>query len=313
MTDPSGPAARWARPVARDVVEVDGPDAEAYLQGQCSQDVAALAVGASAEALLLSPQGKVDAWVRCTRTGPETFVLDTEAGWGSAVIARLERFKLRTRCTVRPLDWACLSVRTTTPGGPAGLTAPAGGTGGPVVAIEVDWPGWSGFDLLGPAPEGDGTLRAWVPEGSEAPEPAAWEAGRIAAGVPVLGAEVTEATIPAEVGLVDRTVSFAKGCYTGQELVARLDARGSKVARRLCGLVVAGDAVPPPGAEVRGEDGSAGGPVTSSAWSAVRGAPVALAVLHRRIEVPAPVAITWTDGDGTVREVAATAGTLPLG
>ena len=108
-------------------------------------DLRSLAVGASGEALLLGPQGKVDAWVRCTRTGPETFVLDTEAGWGSAVIARLERFKLRTRCTVRPLDWACLSLRTTTPGGPAGLTAPAGGTGGPVVAIEVDWPGWSGL------------------------------------------------------------------------------------------------------------------------------------------------------------------------
>ena len=66
-----------------------------------------------------------------------------------------------------------------------------------------------------------------------------WEAARIEAGVPVGGREVTESTIAAEVGLVDRTVSFTKGCFTGQELVARLDARGSKVARRLWGLVVA--------------------------------------------------------------------------
>ena len=64
---------------------------------------------------------------------------------------------------------------------------------------------------------------------------------RIEAGVPMGGREVTESTIAAEVGLVERTVSFTKGCFTGQELVARLDARGSKVARRLCGVVVAGD------------------------------------------------------------------------
>ncbi len=55
--------------------------------------------------------------------------------------------------------------------------------------------------------------------------------------MPVGGREMTEGTIAAEVGLVDRTVSFTKGCFTGQELVARLDARGSKVARRLCGVV----------------------------------------------------------------------------
>ena len=59
----------------------------------------------------------------------------------------------------------------------------------------------------------------------------AWEAARIEAGVPVNGREIVEGTIAAEVGLVERTVSFTKGCFTGQELVARLDARGSKVAR----------------------------------------------------------------------------------
>ena len=84
---------------------------------------------------------------------------------------------------------------------------------------------------------------------------AAWEAVRIEAGLPVNGRELVEGTIAAEVGLVERTVSFTKGCFTGQELVARLDARGSKVARHLRAVVVG------PADGVRGQpDG--GGPLS---------------------------------------------------
>jgi folate-binding protein YgfZ len=128
----------------------------------------------------------------------------------------------------------------------------------------------------------------------------AWEAARIEAGVPVGGREVTESTIAAEVGLVDRTVSFTKGCFTGQELVARLDARGSKVARRLCGLVVAGLVRPPVGSTVWTADGGHEvGTVTSVAWSERRGASVALATLHRRVEPPETVMVHWNGGEAT--------------
>ena len=206
-----------ARVVRRDVLEVAGPDALSYLQGQCSQDLAPLAVGDSSEALLLSPQGKVDAWVRLTRTGDDVFVLDADEGCGEAARARLERFRLRTRVTIEPLAWACVSVR-----GPSVPTvAPDGG--GPVLALTVDRPGWSGVDLLGP---GDATgAVAWLPAGTVWCDEEAWEATRIEAGVPRGGREVTGSTIAAEADLVDRTVSFTKGCFTGQELVARLDAR----------------------------------------------------------------------------------------
>ena len=122
------------------------------------------------------------------------------------------------------------------------------------------------------------------------------------------GREVTESTIAAEVGLVERTVSFTKGCFTGQELVARLDARGSKVARRLRGLVVADGARPPSGAAVWTADGEHEvGSVTSAAWSAHRGATVALATLHRRVE-PLDF-VTWR-GDGV--EAVAEVRDLPL-
>jgi tRNA-modifying protein YgfZ len=230
--------AAW-REVPRDVLLVTGDDAAAYLQGQCSQDVEELDVGASAEALLLSPQGKVDALVRVTRSGATSFVLDTDGGAGPAARERLLRFRLRVRVEIDPASWRCVAVR-----GPETAAAVAAGEvavgspGGPVYSLSVSGPGISGVDLLGPGP---GTAPfGWVGPSAVPCGASSWEAVRIETGLPVAGREVTAATIPAEAGLVDRTVSFTKGCFTGQELVARLDSRGSNVARRLCGIVVEG-------------------------------------------------------------------------
>ena len=84
-------------PIGRDAVAVRGPDATAYLQGQCSQDVERLAEGASVDALLLSPQGKIDALVRVTRRAPDDLLVDVDEGHGAAVIDRLLRFRLRVK------------------------------------------------------------------------------------------------------------------------------------------------------------------------------------------------------------------------
>ena len=237
-------------------------------------------MGDSVDALLLSPQGSIDAWVRITRTGDEAFVLDTDGGCGPDVRTRLERFRLRTKVTIEPLAWACLSVR-----GPSARDVGRGARpGGPELAIPVEWPGWSGVDLLGPVPVDDPDLEAWLPAGAARCGAGAWEAARIEAGVPVAGREVTGSSIAAEVGLVERTVSFTKGCFTGQELVARLDARGSNVARRLCGVVVVGRDRPPAGSAVWTADGAHEvGTLTSVAWSPGLDATVALATLHRRV------------------------------
>jgi folate-binding protein YgfZ len=299
--------------LGRDVVRVSGPDAASYLQGQCSQDVGALIpapglpgqdTGITAEALLLSPQGKIDAYLRVTRTAPEEFILDTDEGYGEVVIARLERFRLRTKVEIALVPWVCAAVR-----GPA---APGVVTGHPELVLPVDWPGLTGVDLLGPTPEGG--LHEWVGDLAERCGDAAWEAARIEAGIPVNGREVTEGSIAAELGLVDRTVSFTKGCFTGQELVARLDARGSNVARRLAGVVIAdlpaSDDVPV-GAEVWDvEEETLVGRLSSVAWSPGSRAFVGLATLHRRVEPPATVHVHWTDGGD--RRAAALAQPLPL-
>ena len=260
----------------RDFVGVKGPDAGSFLQGQLSQDVLALEPpGGRAWSWLLQPTGKVDALLRVHRLTDDAFVLETDEGFGEAVARRLERFKLRTKADIEALpDFRCLTVR--------GADAP-----------DVDpLPGLPGWDEVGP----DVTERDDVPTGT-AEE---WEAVRIRAGIPRMGAELTEATIPGEAGpwWIEHAVSFTKGCYTGQELVARIDSRGGHVPRPVRVLEVDG-AVPPVGATVVGPDGKEVGALTSVAATA-DGA-VALAPVARSVESPADVVVRWEDGERPAR------------
>jgi len=296
----------------RDVVRVSGPDAESYLQGQCSQDVSAIAIGGSLESLLLSPQGKVEVYLRITREADDGFLLDTDGGFGPVMVARLERFRLRTKVAFEPLDWVCAAVRG--PGASAGLV------GQPPLALTVSWAGLDGVDLLGPLPD-DG-VGGWVADTVVRCPPGVWEAARIEAGIPVNGRELHEGTIAAEVGLVERTVSFTKGCFTGQELVARLDSRGSKVARHLLGVVLTDDADDAVGAGplaalvgsvVLSADGEHEvGRLSSVAWSPGLRRVVALATLHRRVEPPESVLVVPDAPAADGRRLPAEARALPL-
>jgi folate-binding protein YgfZ len=294
-----------ARVIGRDVLSVSGTDATEYLQGQCSQDVTALADGDSAEALLLSPQGKIEVYLRLTKLGDQQFLIDTDEGFGSVATARLERFRLRMKVDIEPRDWICVGVR--------GLRVDQHLVGKPVAAAPVGWPGLTGVDLLGPAPSGG--LSEWIHDDVVRCGPEAWEAARIEAGVPVNGREIVEGTIAAEVGLVERTVSFTKGCFTGQELVARLDARGSKVARRLSGVVFEGSAEPAAawvgGSVFTTDEAHEVGRLSSVAWSPGLGAHVALATLHRRVTPPEAVVVRWAGSDRT-ETVPAESRPLPL-
>jgi len=287
MTGPLGLRSGGWAPLVRDVVRVEGPEAFTYLQGQLSQDLTTLEVGDTSWSLLLQPQGKVDAWVRVTRVAEATFVLDVDAGFGEAVVARLTRFKLRTKATIA-LDpgWSFLAVRGP---GDVHLAHPSEIE---VLALPIWWPGIVGYDLLFPA--GAPVTVDCVEHDHEA-----LEVLRVECGVPAMGAELTEATIPAEAGqwLIDASVSFAKGCYTGQELVARIDSRGGNVPKPIRGLrfadataVVAGDVVIVDGDEV--------GHVTSAVHSpSIGGATIALAALARKVAVGAVVAVGPVSAD----------------
>jgi folate-binding protein YgfZ len=194
----------------------------------------------------------VDALLRVTRIAEEQWALDTDAGWGDSVLSRLTRFRLRTKVELERADAAVLAVRGD------GAEDAAGRLAG--VAMSPPWPGVRGADVLvgGNRPDVAGAVEIGPEE---------LEAERIMAGIPKMGAELDERTIPAETGLVPITVSFTKGCYTGQELVARIDSRGSNVPRRLRGLRFDAGAAVEPGAELVGPDGTTAGTVTSAARS----------------------------------------------
>jgi folate-binding protein YgfZ len=227
---------------SRDVLRVAGPDAESFLQGQLSQDIAALAPSESAWSFVLQPQGKVDALVRVTRRDGDTWLLDVDEGFGDAVAARLQRFKLRVKAEIESVPWA-----------------------------DVE-------DQLPP-----------VIEAASAEE---YEQRRIEAGWPQMGAELTDKTIPAETGIVDRTVSFTKGCFTGQELVARIDSRGGNVPRHLRLVVLQGSAAS--GAEV-----VVGEKVVGTLTSVAGG--VALAYIGRDVEPPADAEVRGGTGATAAR------------
>jgi tRNA-modifying protein YgfZ len=294
--------------LARDVLAVSGPDAMEYLQGQVTQDVLDLAVGDSRWSFVLQPQGKVDALFRMTRTGPDSAVLDVDAGWGAALHASLERFKLRTRMQIEPLVWSLLALR-----GP-GASPVAGSARGAELEASLAGLGEPGMDLLGPEPEMDGVALLG---------PAGWEALRVENGVPGMGSEIDQGTIPNETGLMDVTVSFSKGCYRGQELVERIHSRG--VSRlRLAGIVCDATAEPSPGEQLHLAEPSlsaepdeaavsaqttehtiseqpargsrAIGHLTSAVWSPTLQRPVALAYVRGEIEAGSEVVSAggWT-------------------
>jgi tRNA-modifying protein YgfZ len=249
----------------RDAVIVNGPEAVRWLQGQLSQDVVALELGHSAWSWLLNPSGKVDALLRVTRLADDSVLLDVEAGFIDAVVTRLNRFKLRTKADLTParchvaswLNWDNGAV----PSQPRDI----------VHSYEHN--AMRRTDVITVNADGDHT----EPQAPDAvSDDTKW---RVDARWPAMGSELFESTIPAETGLIDATVSFTKGCYTGQELTARLDSRGSNVPRHLRRIV--STAALADGAELSDPSGKRVGQLTTVSGQR------ALAYIARSVEVGA--------------------------
>lgn len=239
-----------ARP--REFVAVRGPGAEAFLQAMLSNDVEKLAVGDSHEALLLTPKARVIAPLVVLRRTAEDFLLLTEAGAGERVRATLLRMRFAARCEIEPEDHVSHVVL----GGEEGIPTEDYG----VAAVEVL----------------DAGLEATVDDRE-------LELLRIKAGTPRLAREIDDRVLPAEAGLDARAIDFAKGCYPGQEPVARQHYRG-RVNRSLRVLELVGEELPEYDAELT-LDGKTVGRVTSAARD--RDSVVALAYV--RVEVPRDV------------------------
>ncbi len=212
----------------RDLVITSGHDASSFLNGQLSQAIDDMEQGSSRRSLLLDPKGKVVAWLRVTKVEDQVFWLDMEAGFGESALARLQRFVLRTKVEFELFVANCFAVR--------GATLPARPASTPTQrTVEIGWAGANGFDIIGPACDLPVNLRALLGD------PSLLEALRISEGVPAMGREFLPNTIPAETGVVRVSASFTKGCYTGQELVARVQSRGNNTPRKLHRFTVSGD------------------------------------------------------------------------
>jgi folate-binding protein YgfZ len=175
------------------------------------------------------------------------------------------------------------------------------GEGQPVRLVRESPAGIAGITLIGDieaaGPVKDSLLAAGGELGLVEAGPDVFEVLRIEAGTPVFGKEITEKNLPQEIGRDARAINFVKGCYLGQETVARLDALGH-VNQILRGLVFEpGSARVEPGAHLEG-DGKNAGVVTSCAFFPVRNAPVALAIVRTSHSAPGTIVRVAAPGSG---------------
>jgi tRNA-modifying protein YgfZ len=274
----------------RDVVVVPGEDRLSWLHSICSQHVADLADGDSTESLVLSPHGHVEQHWQVTELGGTVWI-DTEPGAAAVVLDYLQKMRFLKR--VEPADvsadWAVLSVvgpRSAEVLTAAGLPTPPVGraealAGGGFVRGAA-WPGSSAFDLLVPRGDTAATLGALNAAGAEPAGLWAFEALRVEARRPRLGFETDHRTIPHEVGWIGSAVHLEKGCYRGQETVARVQNLG-KPPRRLVLLHLSGDSeeLPPAGTPVELAGRAVG--FLGTALHHHELGPIALAVIKRSI------------------------------
>ena len=276
-----------------------GAGAAEFLQGQVTNDVEALAPGTGCYAALLTPKGKMLADLRILNTGQELFV-DTERGTLQELFNALRRTMIGFDAQLhkRTLERALLSLIGPQAPGVAGVpqlreapehtnvvAAPAGID---ALAVRTDL----GIDLICDSAQTAALLAALRDAGATVIGEAAAECLRVEHGRPRYGLDLDDSVIPQEAGLNDRAVSFTKGCYVGQETVARLYYRG-KPNRHLRGLRLA--APEPTGTPLRSGEREVGH-LGSVALSPRFGA-IGLALVRREVEIGSIVAVGGTEAE----------------
>ncbi|WP_210493755.1 folate-binding protein YgfZ [Patulibacter sp. SYSU D01012] len=295
-----------------------GAEARAFLTGQVTADVEALTPGHGTYAALLTPKGKIVADLRilalpgageddgellllCERSGLQALFDHLRRhliGYAAELHKRTLQTGLLSLAGPRALGVLDGAARELPGDEHAAVRAEIDGV--PALLVRTD----VGVDLLPDAARTDELRAALEARGAVAVSEEALEILRVERGRPRLHHEMDEGVMPAEVGIVERAVSFTKGCYVGQETVARLHWRG-RPNRHLRGLEL--DRPVPVGSPIL-EDGRELGRVTTSVVSPVRG-PIALALVRREVEPGATVVLRPAEGGPTTARVVA----LPFG
>jgi len=312
---------------ARGRVEVSGAEAVQFLNGMITNDVKTLAAGAWMPAAFPNPQGRLVAAARVARaTEEQSFLIDTDPATRATVFKALERFTLAGDFRVRDLaeDTAYLTVQGA---GAAEIISRALGedaariergrvsvitrhAGRPLTVLRATYTGEDGFDLIcdvGSAGE------LWDALVAADARPAGWDALevlRIEAGMPRYGVDADDSNVITEANL-DDAVSYTKGCYVGQEIIARIHWRGH-VAKKLSGLLLDDEgSAARPGAKLKTADGARdAGRITSVAHSPRLGRQIALAYVRYDFLEPGTELSVAGEGDGDAGR--ATVAALPL-
>ncbi len=276
----------------RETLRVSGADRVSFLQGMLTNDVASIPVNGSTYAVLLTPKGAMVADARVLKRSDD-LLLEVEPGLGAVVQATLQRYVVSEEVEISDAS------------SDFGLLAVAGPESGALIAAAL--PPFEG--AIAQLPEGTlwrvpeepmgptwqrlivpAEIRLQVTERLDSDLPAgsqwagfdAYEVLRVEAGMPRYGIDCDEHTIPLEANL-QRAISYDKGCYIGQEVIARTTYRGH-VNRKLCGVTL--DAgLPPPCAELS-SNGKVVGSITSAVHSPSLHQAIALAYVHRESSAP---------------------------
>ncbi|WP_291382540.1 folate-binding protein [Demequina sp.] len=284
------------------VVTVTGPDRLTWLNSLTTQEVAALAPGASTELMILTPQGRIEHVAAAVDDG-ETAWLMTETAAGLAAFLDRMRFMLRVEVADATADWAAIGEPSSLPGDDGAVTwvdpwphvAPGGTSYADAGSAQPD--PWAWRLVLVPRGELSAAVDARLATGARLAGTWASEALRIAAHRPRAATEVDETTLPHELDWLRTAVHLHKGCYRGQETVAKVHNVG-RPPRRLTMLHLDGSGadLPALGATVTlASDGKPAGRVTSVARHHELG-PIALAVLKRSTDPEATLHVEGEDG-----------------
>jgi tRNA-modifying protein YgfZ len=197
----------------RDFVEAVGSDSVKFLHAIVSQDIAGMADGDVRWSFLLTPQGRVVSHFRVHRLAEDHLFLDVEAGFGAGLEAALRRYLIRTKCVLTLIPEQLTIWSQMQPQNSESLD----------VRVVSAHPLLGGADTFGS-------------ESTAVSVSSLYDEARIVAGLPAMGAELNESSIPNGTGLLPWAVNFKKGCYLGQELVERIDSRSGTTPSRLVRL-----------------------------------------------------------------------------
>jgi folate-binding protein YgfZ len=276
-------------------IAITGRDRVKFLHNFCTADIKSLAPGQGCEAFVTNVKGRVLAHV-FVFAEDDALTVETVAESEAPLLAHLDRYIITedVRLTSRTADFAELYVS----GPNAAAALHSCGLGGEELAVNshrsprpgvsirrVDWFDVPGFLLSVPRDELADRWGRCVQDAATAAGSHAFHALRIASRFPLYGTDVTDERIAQEVARTEQAINFRKGCYLGQEPIARLDALGH-VNRELRGVTLDTDALPTPGSPIVDDDGQEIGSITSTAIHPTDSRAIALAYIRRPLNTP---------------------------